>query len=254
MVPRRFGAQPDPRSEPLNGVRDYPVPHAGGKIRIVNDDTPNIAASWQSRRIVKAGPDTERMIGAYGGHPRGIRAPSWPRCALCGQPMCHMAQIDAGPWIDLRGWARVSLFICHATGGRCEDWDPWQGSNKVLLQRVQDDNLYDGPPTVRVYRRVKLTVEPPLEERALMDRVQAREVGLDDALQQLKHDKIGGGAVWLHGDDTPRSPSGKGPMRLLMQLTTDIVAFDITRGGMAYVFLDPHDDSDNAGRLLWQGG
>ena len=38
--------------------------------------------------------------------------------------MCRMAQIDAGPWLDLGKFVRVSVFICYATGGRCEDWDP----------------------------------------------------------------------------------------------------------------------------------
>lgn len=218
------------------------------------DDTPVKLSPWLSYRVRKAGPDDQPNIGAYGGHPRGIRAPQWPRCSVCGQPMCHMAQIDAGPWIDLRGWARMSVFICHATGGRCEDWDPWKGANKVLLQRVRDDNMYDGPPTVRVYRRIRLTVEPPTDERALMQRVQEQQLALDAALQDLKHDKLGGGAVWLHGDDTPKAPSGAAPMRLVLQLTTDIVTFDITRGGMAYVFLDPNDDSDGAGHMLWQGG
>lgn len=209
---------------------------------------------WHSYRLRKAGPEATEIVGAYGGHPRGIRAPQWPRCAVCGQPMCHMAQLDAGPWIDLRGWARMSLFICHATGGRCEDWDPWKGANKVMLQRVRDDNLYDGPPTVRVYRRIKLTADPALDERAVMRDVEGGGVALETALQSLRHDKLGGGAVWLHGDDTPRSPSGRGAMRMVLQLTTDIVTFDITRGGMAYVFLDPYDDSENAGRMLWQGG
>jgi hypothetical protein len=43
-------------------------------------------------------------------------------------------------------------------------------------------------------------------------------------------------------------------MRMVLQLTTDVVMFDITRGGMAYVFLDPWDASENAGYLLGQGG
>ncbi len=168
--------------------------------------------------------------------------------------MCHMAQIDAGPALDLGGWARMSLFICHATGGRCEDWDPWKGANAVVLQRQRDDNLYDGPPTVRVYRRVRLAADAPIDEASLMRDVKENGTPLRTALEALRHDKLGGGAVWVHHDDTPKSPSGSGPMRLALQLTTDVVAFDITRGGMAYVFLDPWDASENAGKLLWQGG
>jgi hypothetical protein len=168
--------------------------------------------------------------------------------------MCFMAQIDSGPWLDMGGWARISLFICHATGGRCEDWDPWKGSNRVVLHRVRDENLYDGPPTVRVYRRTELTVDPPIDEMSTMLRAKEEGKPVREALEALRHDKLGGGAVWLHGDDTPQSPGGQGPMRLVMQLTTDVIAFDITAGGMAYVFIDPHEPSENAGRLLWQGG
>jgi hypothetical protein len=206
--------------------------------------------SFPMRKAKKADP----VIGAYGGHPRGIRAHDWPRCAVCAAPMCHMAQIDAGLWIDLAGFARLSLFICHATGGRCEDWDPWKGANRVVLQRVRDDNLYDGPPTVRVYRRTELTVDTPVDELSLMQRVRDDGRSMKETLETLRHDKLGGGAVWLHGDDTPQSRAGAGPMRLLIQITTHIVAFDITPGGMGYVFLDPHDASEKGARLLWQGG
>jgi hypothetical protein len=41
-------------------------------------------------------------------------------------------------------------------------------------------------------------------------------------------------------------------MRLVAQLTTDIVRFDITPNGMAYVFFDDASPEGEA-RLLWQG-
>ena len=210
-------------------------------------DLPSI---WHSFRLLKAGRGDPR-VGAYGGHPRGIRAQDWPRCKVCGNPMCHMAQLDAGPWLQIGPYARMSLFICHATGGRCEDWDPWKGANAVLLHQVRDDNLYDGPPTVRVYRRMPLTVSRPKDEAALMMQVDQRGLPLEQALNALRHDKLGGGAVWLHGDATPNGAASR-PMRLVCQMTTDLVKFDITPDGMAYVFYDddaPHGDA----RLLWQG-
>lgn len=207
---------------------------------------------WHSFRLRKARPG-ETIIGALGGHPRGVRAHEWPRCAVCGAPMCHMAQIEAGPWLDLGGFERMSLFICHATGGRCEDWDPWKGSNRVVLHATRDDTLFDGPPTVRVYRRLVLAVEEPRDELELMIRVKDEGLPMAKALEQLRHDKLGGGAVWLHGDSTPQSLEGEGPMRMVMQLTTHLVRFDITPKGMAYVFIDPNDKTENAGRLLWQG-
>lgn len=211
--------------------------------------------SWHSLRLRRARSEDDLIVGAYGGHPRGIRTHEWPKCQVCGQPMCFMAQFDAGPWINLNGYARASMFICHATGGRCEDWDPWKGANHVLLQKELDNNMYDGPPTVRVYRRMRLALDlPALDEWALMQRVEQEGLPMSTALQQIKHDKIGGGAVWLHGDDTPQSRTGKGPMRLAVQLTTDLVRFDITTGGMAYLFLDDYDKSPNGAAMLWQNG
>lgn len=219
-------------------------------MRFVTHDIPNPLSPWHSFRLRRAS-DEQNLVGAYGGHPRGVRAAQWPRCAVCGQPMCHMGQLDAGPWLDLGRWARMTLFICHATGGRCEDWDPWKGANRVLLQRECDDNLYDGPPTVRVYRRVQLAVDRPVDERGLWSATTSAEHAAN--LEELRRDKFGGHPAWLHGDETPKGLSGE-PMRLVMQLTTDLVAFDITRGGMAWVFFDPTDGSENAARMLWQSG
>ena len=197
--------------------------------------------SWKLRPAAEG----DTVVGVYGGHPRGIRNHDWPRCAVCGQPMCHMAQIDAGPWLDLGTWSRMTLFICHATGGRCEDWDPRKGANRILLQRYRDENKYDGPPTVRVYRRLSLAATS-VDERQYAGRPTRENVEL------LRYDKLGGGAVWLHGDDTPQGSTGA-PMRMLLQITTNIVAFDITPSGMAYVFIDGADPSDQAAKLLWQG-
>lgn len=210
-------------------------------------------SAWLSYPVRKAG-GGDTVVGAYGGHPRGIPHDTWPRCAVCGNPMCHMAQLDAGPWLDLDDYARMSLFICHATGGRCEDWDPWKGSNRVVLHPELDDSLYDGPPTVRVYRRRELTIDDPMDELELMIKVKEQGLPMADALQSLRHDKLGGGAVWLQGEASPPSKSGEGPMRMVLQMTTDIVNFDITPGGMAYVFVDPADPSPDSARLLWQSG
>jgi len=209
--------------------------------------------AWLSYRLRPA-KEGEPVVGWYGGHPRGIPADLWPRCKVCGNPMCHMGQVDAGPWSDLGGWGRATLFICHATGGRCEDWDPFKGANRVVLQHVPDDNLYDGPPTVRVYRRMVLTVDAPSDELELMRRVKDEGVPMRGALEEIRIDKLGGGAVWLQGDSTPTSSDGSSSMRLVWQLTTDLVAFDITPGGMAYVFVDPRDETADAGCMLWQSG
>jgi hypothetical protein len=185
----------------------------------------------------------------YGGHPRGIPMAQWPQCAVCGNPMCFMAQIEASPEVDLGPWARASVFICHATGGRCEDWDPFRGANKVILHAFGDDTLYDGPPTVRVYRRRALAHDAPQADRT-------PDFGglflAGSRSQPRRWDKVGGEPAWLHTSHPPPSPTGKGPMRLVLQLTSEIVRFDITEGGMAWVFLDPWAADEPQGRLVWQ--
>ena len=162
----------------------------------------------------------------------------WPRCAVCGHPMCHVGQLDAGAWLDLGEFKRMTLFICHATGGRCEDWHPTHGANRVLLHREVDLDLYDGPPTARVYRKARVSVDARVDERAMQ--------------HALGHDKLGGFGAWKGEDPTPDSLVGEGKMRLLAQLTTQIVTFDITRRGVLFVFIDPQDRSPEAAKMLWQ--
>jgi hypothetical protein len=206
----------------------------------------------QSYRLKAAGPG-DIIVGWFGGHPRGIRSQDWPRCAICAAPMCHMAQIDAGPWLALDDCQRLSIFICHATGGQCEDWEPYKGSNRVVIQKQVNDMLFDGPPTVRVYRKVRLTVEPLVNESGLLEEAEGDPDELNALTHRLKYDKLGGGAVWVHNDATLRRSDGRA-MRLVMQMTTNIVKFDITDDGMAYVFLDSQGSaSDNRAYLIWQG-
>ena len=191
---------------------------------------------------------SEQVVGWYGGHPRGIRAQDWPRCRVCGAPMCHMAQIDAGPWLDLGGYQRMSIFICHATGGHCEDWDPFKGSNVVMLHTEKNNTLYDGPPTVRVYRRVTLTTRAAADEPTFGTVTESE----DTRMSSYRYDKLGGQPVWITHSLGPVDRQGE-PLPLLMQMTTDLVKFDITSQGMAYVFLDARSGRDARAYLLWQG-
>lgn len=207
-----------------------------------------------SMRLRRAPAGAQDIVGAYGGHPRGVRAAEWPRCEVCGAPMCHMGQFDASQHLELNGYRRMSLFICHATGGRCEDWKPWKGANKVLLHEHHDDHLYDGPPTVRVYRRVELVGDPPYDESEVWRAAGGFGLMQPDVTRAITYDKIGGGPVWIQGQDVPVHPDTGNKMQLLLQLTTEIVLFDITMGGMAYVFVDPTVKGDNAMCLSWQGG
>ena len=206
--------------------------------------------SYPLRAADPASAGTE--VGHLGGHPRGIPTDRWPRCAVCGNPMCHVGQLDAGAWLDLGAFRRMTLFICHATGGRCEDWHPTRGANRVLLHQEVDPDLYDGPPTVRVYRKARLVAEPPVDERAMVEAGRESGAPREVILASLRHDKLGGLAGWWGEDATPDSRAGEGKMRLVLQLTTQIVTLDITRRGVLFVFLDPHDRSPESAKMLWQ--
>jgi hypothetical protein len=143
----------------------------------------------------------------------------------------------------------MSVFICHATGGHCEDWDPYKGANRVILHRDQNNVMFDGPPTVRVYRRYMLTVEASVDESALLDVSQERK---NQVLDGLQYDKLGGVPVWIHRESSPVERAGK-PLRLALQMTTDLIKFDITTQGMAYVFWEEGSTSESSALLVWQG-
>jgi len=148
----------------------------------------------------------------------------------------------------------MSLFICHATGGACEDWDPLKGANRVLLHEDADDSLYDGPPTVRIYRRVLLGMGTRVDEKSKVRSVAAS--GGDEAAigSALRYDKVGGYPAWHGRDQTPRVASGAEPMRLVLQLTPSLVGLDITSTGVLWVFIDAAEGAPGGARMLWQTG
>ena len=206
-------------------------------------------SSLRSYRLRIAEPG-ERAVGSYGGHPRGIRHGDWPLCSVCGAPLCHMAQIDAGPWLDLGYFKRITLFICHATGGRCRDWEPFGGANKVVLHGLLDDDLYDGPATVRVYKRKVLTVDEGLDEVAINGANEEAEA----ARCAIRYDKVGGQPAWLYPAQLPVLQGPADETRLVVQLSQDIVRFDITDGGLAFVFFNAAGGDKNSAVMMWQSG
>ena len=150
--------------------------------------------------------------------------------------------------MDIFPFQRLSVFICHATGGVCGDWDPFKGSNRVILHREQNNNLFDGPPTVRVYRRTRLAIDKVVENEAQnIATLHNSEVAPVPAI-----DKLGGVPDWIHPTTPPLTGPGN-PMDLAVQITTEIVKFDITDKGRAFVFLDLESTGAPRGYMLWQG-
>ena len=168
--------------------------------------------------------------------------------------MCHVGQFNAGAGLQLGSYRRISLFMCHATGGACEDWDPTKGSNQVLLHTEIDDRLYDGPPTARIYRRVILGAAERVDEKSTVRSVAA--AGGDEAAigAALRYDKFGGYPAWRGRDQTPYVAENGEPMRLLLQLTPGLVGLDITENGVLWVFIDSAEGSPAGARMLWQTG
>ncbi len=208
---------------------------------------------WQSHRLKEA-TEGDDIVGAYGGHPRGIEESRWPRCGVCGQPMCHLAQLEAGAWLQLGHFARMSVFSCQATGQRCTQSIETSLVHAVLLHSESSDELLDGPATARVFPRVLLAVAEAIDERELWHDAQQRGHSANDMLRKLRADKLGGGAVWLQRDQAPVSPTGLGNMRLVLQMTTHLSAFGWPGKGLGYVFVDPHQPEAERGVFLWQAG
>ena len=145
------------------------------------------------------------------------------------------------------------MFICHATGGRCKDWEPFTGANRVLLNGLLDDDLYDGPATVRVYPRRPLTIGPALDEQLLLSHSKD-DPDSCDRLLPIRYDKIGGGPAWLYEGEVPKLTGDPAETRMILQMTRAIVPFDITDGGIACVFFNPSGEASEAAALLWQSG
>jgi hypothetical protein len=165
-----------------------------------------------------------------------------------------MAQMDAGPWLDLGYFKRMTVFICHATGGRCRDWEPNGGANRVILHGLLDDDLYDGPAVVRVYRRHMLTIELGVDENVLLAKQLELAEGGEEALDAISYDKIGGIPAWLYEAKPSLMSTSPENCRLVLQMTRDIIPFDITEGGVAYVFFDPSGEAKDGAVMLWQSG
>jgi hypothetical protein len=187
------------------------------------------------------------VAGWLGGHPRGILGVEWPHCAICGAAMCHLGQFNHSEHFSLGIYRRASLFICHATGGNCEDWRHDNGANALILSRFVDHELDDGPETVKVYHRIELTTSAPVDESVLRVEGGLKGVRATALRAHIDGSKLGGFPIWR----TPRAaPEGKnGPMRFLGQLGTEILPFDITAGGMLFLFMD---DDEGLGAVLWQ--
>lgn len=204
--------------------------------------------------LVRHEGDASSSLGWLGGHPRGITRDAWPECAVCSHPMCHLGQFNAVDGLDLGPYRRMSLFICHATGGSCEDWEPRKGSNRVLLHETLDDNLYDGPPTVRIYRRALLGAAGAADEKSIVRSVAASGGGEAAISAALRYDKLGGYPAWYGRDQTPHVHRDAEPMRMVLQLTPGLVGLDITPTGVLWVFIDASEGAPGGARMLWQTG
>jgi hypothetical protein len=213
---------------------------------------PNAHEGFSSYRLRRAAPN-DPVVGAYGGHPRGVKHGDWPKCTVCKAPMCHVVQLDAGAWLDLGFYKRLTVFICHATGGRCRDWEPFSGANRVLLHGLIDDDLYDGPATVRVYPRRPLAIGPAFDEQALLAH-STEDPESYERFKPIRYDKVGGAPAWLYEEDVPKLSGQPEETRMVLQMTRAIVPFDITDGGVAYVFFNPSGEVSQAAALLWQSG
>lgn len=202
----------------------------------------------------------------FGGQPIWVNEPQWPLSAETGQPMRFICQIALTN--GLFGGTRAEMaYVFMTDGDEFVDgtWEPDGGENAVILQpgstTIPCSSIAEGPTLYRMVKKLfrrRLVPQPcefgitgPLVDEPDFapesDRSQWDEDRWEDYSKALSGNKLGGGPLFLQGEEFP----GSGSWRLLLQLDSTQVPFFVNFGdaGIGYVFLS--DDGARA-RFLWQ--
>lgn len=81
----------------------------------------------------------------FGGLPWGFPREKWPSCAICGQPMNHICQLNHHKdRLDLGKEGRVLFsFQCDNSASNCQSWRKDSGANYVCI--LEKSELAPGP-------------------------------------------------------------------------------------------------------------
>ncbi|MBM82305.1 MAG: hypothetical protein CMJ78_17195 [Planctomycetaceae bacterium] len=201
-----------------------------------------------------------------GGCPVLYEETEWPVCDSCDSEMDFLAQISLKDPMQLsRKFDMAYAFMCPADSD-CETWDPWSGSNCVILQR-HSENAYVGTrratPDFGSYPDYKVT----FSESAEPD-VDTADVDVASRLrtQVSSETKIGGVPAWIQSNESPTCPECGGDMAFIAQLKAELDGqLPADRGqwenyhtlkfgdvGLGYLFLCKDECCADGAAFLWQ--
>jgi hypothetical protein len=189
-------------------------------------------------------------ITKFGGQPTWIDAPAWPLSRTTGRPMRFIGQVALAPNLFGDIPARMAYLFMTDDDEESVDgtYEPDGGENAVVLQpgRFAGPTVEqaEGPTLYRMVERpgAARLVPEPCEFAAALRLGEAPDDGPEDFANQ-----VGGTPRFLQGEEYPAG----GPWRLLLQLDSPSVPFDINFGdaGVGYAFLS---EDGTAGKFLWQ--
>lgn len=182
----------------------------------------------------------------FGGQPVWLNTPQWPHDAS-GNPLHFVCQILIDNTLFPEAQGKMA-YVFISTAEDAETWDPEFTDNAVIIQPgilpdIKVEILNEGPSLLDKEYDVELRLkqEPYNVAPDLLD-----EDSYKDYVRDLSINKIGGTPLFIQGDEYP-----KGFERLLMQLNSTDVPFDINFGdsGTGYVFINA---TATQGKFLWQ--
>lgn len=183
---------------------------------------------------------------SFGGYPVKNSAEdfSWPACAYCHLPMQFLGKIAHDAHL-------YQIFMCQNDPGVCEEWDPNDGANKIIVTKPTRLEYVSAPSDGESLREIEYSASlVPIESENYEE---ARNLWADQNKQELRMvlGQMGGAPWWVQGDETPVCDSCQQPMRFLAQLEEGPehnTAMNFGNG-CAYVF---NCDCNYSGKFLWQ--
>lgn len=208
------------------------------------------------------------LVTKFGGRPVWVEQPQWPISRSTGKPMRFICQIALTAEIFGAFPGKMAYIFMTDDADDFVDgtWEPDSGENAVIIQPgdvpgLEVQPISTGPTLVKLVQRlgnklleaepcefaVRLEVDEDPEFVPDVERVGWDNEASDQYLLDLEGNKIGGTPGFLQGDEFPEG----GPWRLLLQIDSTDVPFDINFGdaGIGYAFIS---EDGRSGKFLWQ--
>jgi hypothetical protein len=162
-------------------------------------------------------PPQEALEDKFGGLPWGLAPGRWPKCAECGKPMTHLAQlIHHAERLDLGADGRVAV-IFQCNGGSCSSWDQVAGANTVLIIEAAEvgqglanepeaETPFEAEARVRTWHQLDDGISPENFAKFFAD---AEYTALSSEIQSLPglESRLAGTPSWLQNpSEAPKPP------------------------------------------------